>query len=129
MNKKNLSFFCVIQATAALLVLNVAAAEKMPDADNTSRNERDRAHAEVTPRDQSNRPEDIAITKSIRQSIIADKSLSLDAHNIKVITVDGRVTLRGPVKTEEEKQIISTLAAKIASPDNVENQLEVKLSK
>jgi len=110
----------------SLLTLTAAATEQTKDADNTAQNERDRKHEEVTPLDQSNRSEDLATTKRIRQAIMADKSLSLDAHNVKVITANGHVTLRGPVKTEDEKRIICALAVEVATAANVENKLEVK---
>jgi osmotically-inducible protein OsmY len=110
----------------SVFTLGIAAAEKTNDVDNTAQNERDRKHEEVTPLDQSNRSEDLTTTKRIRQAIMADKSLSMDAHNVKVITANGHVTLRGPVKTEDEKRIVCALAVEIATADNVENKLEVK---
>ena len=67
-------------------------------------------------------------TRKIRQEIIAAKDMSVNARNVKIITANGRVTLRGPVKTEEEKRLIGEIAAKIAQPENVDNQLEVKLT-
>jgi osmotically-inducible protein OsmY len=96
------------------------------DADNTARNERDRNQATVTPGDQGNSREDIDTTKRIRQGIIANKSLSTDAHNVKVITANGHVTLRGPVLDEQEKRTIEEIATGVASAANVDCQLEVK---
>ena len=75
----------------SLFTLTANATEKTKDADNTAQNERDRKHEEVTPLDQSNRSDDLATTKRIRQAIMADKSLSLDAHNVKVITANGQI--------------------------------------
>ena len=112
----------------SLFTLTAIATEKTNDADSTAQNERDRKHEEVTPLDQSNRSEDLATTKRIRQAIMADKSLSLDAHNVKVITANGHVTLRGPVKTEDEKRIVCALAVEVATAENVENKLEVKIN-
>lgn len=109
-----------------VLSLNLPAEEKMKDADNTARNQTDRHHEEVTPIDQSNNPEDVTITSRIRKAIVAQKSLSVDAHNVKIITANGRVTLRGPVQTEDEKRIVAGLAVEVASASNVDNQLEVK---
>jgi hyperosmotically inducible periplasmic protein len=67
------------------------------------------------------------LTKKIRQSLIADKSLSTYGHNVKIITQNGVVTLKGPVHSEEEKQTIASEAAEIAGgPDKVVNQLSIK---
>lgn len=100
--------------------------ENVADADNTARNIRDRDGRNVTPLDQGNNPRDLGITQQIRKAVVENKSLSLSAQNIKVITVDGQVTLRGPVQTAEEKRIIGDIAASVASKGKVENQLEVK---
>jgi osmotically-inducible protein OsmY len=76
---------------------------------------------------QSEASSDRMLTKKIRQALIADKSLSTYGHNVKIITKDGSVTLKGPVKSEEEKQSIASKAQSIVgSPDKVTNQLLVK---
>jgi osmotically-inducible protein OsmY len=76
---------------------------------------------------QSEASSDRMLTKKIRQALIADKSLSTYGHNVKIITKDGSVTLKGPVKSEEEKQSIASKAESIVgSPDKVTNQLLVK---
>ena len=98
----------------------------MGDADNTVRNVRDRNNSTLTPLDQGNSKGDIATTAQIRKQIIADKSMSVNARNVKIITLDGRVTLRGPVNTAEEKQKIGEIANQIAQAANVDNQLEVR---
>ena len=67
-------------------------------------------------------------TAQIRKEIVAGKGMSVNARNVKIITIDGQVTLRGPVNTEEEKRLIGEIAARIAQPENVNNQLEVKLT-
>jgi hyperosmotically inducible protein len=64
-------------------------------------------------------------TREIRQQIMAANSLSVDARNVKVITLNGRVTLRGPVANEQEKQTIADIAAKVTPAANVDNQLQV----
>jgi osmotically-inducible protein OsmY len=115
------------QLLLIFVALNLRAADTPKDADNTARNESDRNHAEVTPPDQGNSSADVATTKHIRQAIVAQKSLSTDAHNVKVITLNGHVTLRGPVKSSEEKRIIGELAAQQVTPANVANQLEVEM--
>jgi hyperosmotically inducible periplasmic protein len=98
------------------------AAESAPD--NTGRNVRDRG-ATRTSGDQSESKADLTTTQKIRQAVMADKSLSMTAHNVKIITADGVVTLRGPVKTEDERTKIATKAAQLAGADKVENYLEV----
>ena len=76
---------------------------------------------------QSEASSDRMLTKKIRQALIADKSLSTYGHNVKIITKDGSVTLKGPVHSEEEKQTIATKTESIVgSPDKVTNQLTVK---
>jgi sporulation protein YlmC with PRC-barrel domain len=97
-------------------------------ADNTARNVRDRNDQTLTPLDQGNSQADIDITAQIRKEIIANKDMSIDAKNVKIITKDGHVTLRGPVNTAEEKRLIGEIAERIASAGNVDNQLEVKLT-
>ena len=98
-------------------------------ADNTARNERDRSGDTKTSGDQSNSPEDIKVTAAIRRAIVGDGSLSMTAKNVKIITVDGVVTLRGPVNNAKEKASIGKLAQSAAGKAKVDNQLEVKASK
>ena len=93
--------------------------------DNTGRNVRDRSGATLTPGDQSERQADRRLTQQIRKAIMADKSLSTTAKNVKVITVNGTVTLRGPVKSLREKEAIEAKAQQIVGASNVDNQLEV----
>jgi len=97
------------------------------DADNSARNVRDRNDATLTPLDQGTTPEDREITQQIRKALVIDTSgYSATAKNIKIITVNGKVTLRGPVKSESEKIGIMALAKAIAGEGNLEDQLEVK---
>ncbi|MDQ6765713.1 MAG: BON domain-containing protein [Verrucomicrobiota bacterium] len=97
--------------------------------DNTGKNTRDRSGETKTSGDQSNSPEDIKMTAAIRRAVVDDKSLSILAKNVKIITANGVVTLRGPVKTAAEKMTIGQLAMKNAGKVKIENQLEVKNSK
>jgi osmotically-inducible protein OsmY len=120
-----------ILAFASLAVLSVAAFaadEKKSDADNTGKNQRDRSGDTKTPLDQSNSPEDLKITQAIRQAIVKDKSLTMTAKNVKIITASGQVTLRGPVNSAEEKARIEQFAQSAAGGAKVDNQLEVKAS-
>jgi hyperosmotically inducible protein len=94
-------------------------------ADNTGRNERDQSGATRTPGDQSNSEPDMRITQTLRKNIVADKDLSTNAHNVKIITVDGTVTLRGPVASAEEKARIDREARAVAGVKKVDNQLEI----
>jgi len=94
--------------------------------DNTRVNQGDRnANTPTADRQQNARP-DRDVTKKIRDAIIADKALSTYAHNVKVITQNGQVTLRGPVRSEEEKRAIEGKAAEIAGEGNVVSDLTVK---
>jgi hyperosmotically inducible protein len=95
------------------------------EADNTGRNVRDRSDVTKTPTDQAENEADRAITQSIRQNIASDSSLSTNAKNVKIITVDGAVTLRGPVKSEKEKADIVARAQQIAGVKRVDDQLEI----
>jgi hyperosmotically inducible protein len=94
-------------------------------ADNTAKNERDRNDATKTAGDQSENEADRKITQEVRKSIVDDDKLSTSAQNVKIITNDGQVTLRGPVKTQEEKKAIESKAKQVAGVKNVENQLEI----
>jgi len=90
-------------------------------ADNTKTNQSSSPTADQQKMD----PADREITKKIRAAIHQDKSISVYAHNIKVITQDGKVTLKGPVRSEEEKTSIASKAVAVAGEGNVTNQLEV----
>lgn len=94
------------------------------DKDNTANNERDRDGQTLTPIDQSNDPADLKITAETRKLVVADESLSANAKNVKIITVSGAVTLRGPVESEAEKTAISKYAV-TAGATTVTNQLEI----
>lgn len=94
--------------------------------DNTGRNERDRSASNLTPMDQSETAADREISASIRRAVVADGQLSMSAHNCKIITRGGVVTLRGPVNTAAEKATIETLARGVPGVTNVVNELEVK---
>jgi osmotically-inducible protein OsmY len=77
---------------------------------------------------QGNSKADLATTAEIRKEIIAGKDMSMNARNMKIITKNGQVTLRGPVNTAEEKRLIGEIADRIAHSENVDNQLEVKFT-
>jgi len=118
-----LSLFCLY-----LFALS-AIAQNAPDADNTKKNERDRSGETQTSGDQSNSQGDVKTTAAIRRAVVKDHSLSNMAKNVKIITANGTVTLRGPVKTDAEKAKIAELAQSAAGNAKIDNQLEVKASK
>ena len=93
--------------------------------DNSGRNVRDRNDQTKTAGDQSESEADRTISQNIRQALTADDSLSTNGKNAKIITIDGTVTLRGPVKSDKEKSAIGAKAQQIAGVKNVDNQLEI----
>ena len=93
--------------------------------DNSGRNVRDRDDQNKTTGDQSENEADRTITQNIRRAVTADGSLSTNAKNVKIITNNGTVTLRGPVKSEKEKAEIEAKAKQVAGVRSVDNQLEV----
>jgi hyperosmotically inducible protein len=101
--------------------------EKAPaTADNTARNERDRNPATQVPTDQAENEADREISANVRKAIVGDDSLSINAQNVKIVTSNGTVTLRGPVKTAREKEAIEAKAKQVPGVNSVINQLEVE---
>lgn len=98
---------------------------QQPPADNTKMNRDQSPSAD----DQKMNPADRAIVQKIRKSIHEDKSLSTYAHNIKVVVLDGKVTLRGPVRSDDEKANLEAKAVAVAGQGNVTNQLEIAPAK
>ena len=123
MKQITLSLLCVSVFTLSAIAQDTAAA------DNTRKNERDRSGETTTSGDQSNSQEDVKITVAIRRAVVRDNSLSTTAKNVKIITANGLVTLRGPVKNDAEKAKIAELAQSAAGNAKINNQLEVKTSK
>ena len=118
-----------LACSGAICLTRLLADDKTSPVDNTAKNERDRSEETRTLLGQSNSPEEVKITADIRRAIVKDSSLSVTAQNIKIITVNGQVTLLGPVNTVEEKTRIAQLAKSAAGNARVDNQLEVKESK
>jgi hyperosmotically inducible protein len=117
-------------ALFALLILGLAGCsqESRPVAmqkDNSAINVRDRDGSTLTPVDQSQAQGDLNLTAKIRQEILAKDGLSVNARNIKIVTQEGKVTLRGPVTTQEEKDRIDAIARQAAGDKQVENLLEI----
>ena len=96
--------------------------------DNTAVNQRDANANTKTPIDQNENQADVNLTAKIRREVLNVKDLSVDARNAKIITADGKVTLRGPVKSPEERDTIDRIARAAAGEGNVDNQLEVATS-
>lgn len=96
-----------------------------PSPDNSAVNKRDRSGTSKTPIDQNENQKDVTTTADIRKRVVAEKDFSISAQNVKIITADGKVTLRGPVKDQKEKDTIEQIARDVAGKDNVESDIEV----
>ncbi|MEP6644382.1 MAG: BON domain-containing protein [Acidobacteriaceae bacterium] len=120
-------------ALAGLLFLSAAgiglaqqdANSTQAPADNTKVNQRDRDKSQPTADQQKEAKSDRQIAAEIRRSLVKDKALSTYAHNVKVIVQDGAVTLKGPVRSDEEKQAVEAKAAEVAGADKITNQIEI----
>ena len=99
---------------------------QQPAPDNSKTNQRDRDQSSPTADQQKENRSDRDITQQVRRAIEKDKSLSTYAHNVKIITQNGQVTLKGPVRSEEEKRAVEAKAAEVAGGDKVNNELDVK---
>ena len=115
--------FALAIVAALLNPLVAAASQTAPD--NTKVNKRDRNKSEPTAGQQSNAKSDRELTRKIRQALVKDKDLSTYAHNIKVITSGGAVTLKGPVRSEDEKKAVEAKAAEAAGGASITSQIEV----
>ena len=111
--------------TASSFGFTQSPAADSPKPDNTAVNQRDRDKSEPTADQQKENKSDRETARKIRQSIVKDKSLSTNAHNVKIIAQGGTVTLKGPVRSEEEKQNVEQKAAEIAGKDNVKSEIQV----
>jgi len=94
--------------------------------DNTKKN---RDQSSPTADQQKMNPSDRAITQKIRKAVMADKSLSTYAHNVKIVAQDSKVTLRGPVRSDDEKRSVEAKAAAVVGEGNVTSQIEITPSK
>jgi len=113
----------IVLTGASLLMAIAVNAQTAPD--NTKVNTRDRAKGAVTADQQKENAGDRELTRKIRQSLINDKTLSTYAHNVKVIAQGGQVTLKGPVRTDEEKRSVEAKATEVAGSGHVTNQMSV----
>ena len=114
---------CAMSAATCCLAQPASQDQSTPAPDNSARNKQQDTTADKQP----NSAEDRETARKIRKSVVADKSLSIYAHNVKIIVAIGQVSLRGPVNSEEEKKKIGNLAAQVAgSSDKVVNDISVK---
>jgi hyperosmotically inducible periplasmic protein len=116
-------------AVAGLLSIPAFSAGAQTPADNTKVNKADRAKGAPTADQQKENAGDREITQKIRRALMDDKSLSTYAHNVKVVTEDGQVTLKGPVRSEDEKKTIEAKATEVAGVGRVINQLSIAPAK
>jgi hyperosmotically inducible protein len=111
-------------AVFAMGLLSMSALAQAPD--NTKVNKGDQSKMATTADQAKNSPNDRQIMADIRKAVMADKSLSTYGHNVKIISQHGKVTLKGPVHTEDERKSIKDKAIEVAGPDNVTDSLTVK---
>jgi osmotically-inducible protein OsmY len=126
-----LRFTLVASAAIALSCLpgansTVQAFAQTGTAQTSPDNSKQNKNQAQTADDQTNAKSDRLITQKVRKAIMADKTLSTYAHNVKIVTVNGAVTLKGPVQSEEEKQKVASEAANAVSADKITNELTVK---
>ena len=127
MHRIKKSGITLVALSLALLTSSIPLGAQMdsPKTDNSKMNKRDRAKSQKTADDQKNNKSDIQISADIRKSIVGDKSLSTYAHNVKIVTRGGVVTLKGPVRTEDEKGSVEAKAKEVAGADKVTSQITV----
>ena len=116
---------CVSVLAGGVAIAQPGPRQDAPKADNTAVNQRDRDKAEPTADQQKATTTDRETARKIRQAIVKDKSLSTYAHNVKIISQHGTVTLKGPVRSEEEKQSVEKKAAEVAGESNVKSEIQV----
>jgi hyperosmotically inducible periplasmic protein len=118
-------FLSIAFCAASIAVAQTSDPATQPD--NTKTNQRDRDPNEPTADRQKNDHSDRMLTKNIRRSIMADKSLSTNAHNVKIISQNGTVTVKGPVNSDDERRAVIAKAVAVAgSADKVTDQISVK---
>ena len=124
----NIRLFKGLVASGAMLgmLCGVPAIAQNTAPDNTKMNQRDRSGGSPTADQAKNNKSDREIMRQIRKSIVADKDLSTYAHNIKIISQHGQVTLKGPVHSDDERQRIEAKAKEVAGAGNVTDQIAVK---
>jgi osmotically-inducible protein OsmY len=127
MNRINPSRFAGLVAGVVLIGSMAALGAQAPD--NTKVNTRDRAEGAVTADQQKENVTDRDLTQKIRRSLTRDRALSTYAHNVKIVSQGGQVTLKGPVRSEQEKQAVEAKAVEVAGAGKVVNELSVAPAK
>lgn len=120
--KKNKEVYVALSISAAFFISGPCLAQP---ADNTGINQRDASPHAITASQQGETAADREITRKIRQAVVNDKSLSTNAHNVKIITMEGQVILKGPVESEREKMAVEEKAAQIVGSDKVKCEIEI----
>jgi hyperosmotically inducible periplasmic protein len=115
--------------SASLGAARLPQSGQQPASDNTKTNQGDASQGATTADQQKMNPADRETSRQIRSAIVKDKSLSTYSHNIKIITQNGKVTLKGPVRSDEEKSNIEAKAAAVAGADNVTDMLTIAPTK
>ena len=118
------AFRALLLSAACSVVALPATAQQTPP-DNTKVNKADRAKGAVTADQQKENAADRELTKKIRQAVVGDKSLSTYAHNVKIVAQNGQVTLKGPVRSAQEKTTIEAKATEIAGAGKITNEMTV----
>lgn len=113
-------------ALAAGMAVGTLQGQNSTQPDNTRNNKQEAANGAVTADQQKNSRTDRELTQEIRKAVISDKSLSTYAHNVKIITKGGSVTLKGPVNSDDEKRTVVAKAEQVAGSGNVTDQITVK---
>lgn len=121
---KRPSYHFTLLAAAAMAQAGLAFAQA-PDNSRSNGDAQNSANSSSIAEGQPNRAEDMALTRRIRRSVMADRGLSVDAHNVKIVTLNGHVTLNGVVRSESEKASVEAKATMAAGSDNVVNDLKV----
>jgi hyperosmotically inducible protein len=116
-------------AFVSVLLAPAFSAGGQTPADNTKVNKRDQAKGATTADQQKENPNDRAITQKIRRALMDDKTLSTYAHNVKVVTQNGQVTVKGPVRTEDEKKTVEAKATEVAGAGHVTNEISIAPAK
>jgi hyperosmotically inducible protein len=115
----------ILVNAAALVALQSAGAQAVPPPDNTKSNQTDPSNREVTADVQKENETDRGLVQRIRKSLMAKKDLSTYAHNVKIVALNGQVTLNGVVRSDDEKRKVASLAEEVAGKQNVVNDLKV----
>lgn len=116
---------CAVAIIGLFAIPTVSAMAQTPPPDNTKVNARDRSKDAPTADQQKENASDRELTRSIRRALMQDKELSSYAHNVKIITQAGQVTLKGPVRTEDEERVVEAKATEVAGAGHVTNQMSV----